>query len=350
MCVSRLGRAALALLLLPLLGSTGDTLRSAAAARRILVGAAVDPTHLGESQYASTLGREFSQIQPENMTKMAAIQPERGLFDFRAADAIVAFSEAHNMKVRGHTLVWHEALPGWLTSAKFTPAEILDIMRTHIRTEVAHFAGRIYAWDVVNEAITGDGAMRSDVYSDRPGTGLPGKYGYIAEAFRVAHDADPKAILFYNDYDTEVSNAKSDAVYEMVRWLISDGVPIGGVGFQCHLALKGIARQDMMANLRRFVALGVEVQITELDVSVPVNAKGIAKPADLDQEARDYSDIAGACLAVRHCTAIQTWGFTDRYSWIPGERKGFGAALPFDVDYRPKPAYRALLDAFTAKP
>lgn len=326
-----------------------DTLRSAGTAHGILIGAAVNPAHLDEPDYASVLAREFSQAQPENVTKMKLIQGQRGVFDFRAADAIVAFAEAHDMKVRGHTLVWHEALPDWLATGTFTPAQMLEIMKTHVRTEVAHFAGQIYAWDVVNEAITKQGAMRSDLYSDKPGTGVAGKYGYIEEAFRTAHEADPKALLFYNDYDTEVSNPKSDAIYAMVRQLLADDVPIGGVGFQCHLNLKGVSRADMIANLKRFVDLGIQVQITELDVRVPVDANGVATAADLDQEARDYADVAAACLAVApHCTAIQMWGFTDRYSWIPRSAKGFGAGLPFDADYRPKPAYRALLDALTA--
>jgi len=349
MCNRRVSGVVLAALLGTLTCFAADTLRSAAAARGILIGAAVDPRHFDEPDYAATLAREFSQIQPENAMKMKPVEGERNVYDFRAADAIVAFAAAHDMKVRGHTLVWHEALPTWLATGTFAPAEVLDIMQTHIRTEVAHFAGRVYAWDVLNEAITKEGAVRSDLYSDRPGTGVPGKSGYIEEAFRTAREADPKALLFYNDYDTEVSNPKSDAIYEMVRSLLSDGVPISGVGFQCHLDLKGVSRQDMIANLRRFVDLGIQVQITELDVRVPVDADGNAKPEDLEQEARVYADVAGACLAVRNCTAIQMWGFTDRYSWIPHSKKGFGAGLPFDADYRAKPAWRALLETLTSK-
>jgi endo-1,4-beta-xylanase len=314
----------------------GDTLRSAAAARGIYIGSAVASRLLQQPEYASVVAREFNQLQPENETKMRFVHPARDRFDFSGGDAIAAFAAAHGMKMRGHVLVWHEAVPDWVTKGGFTPDQLRDILRQHITTEVSHFAGKVYAWDVVNEAVEKDGSMRHSVWSDIP--------DYIADAFRTAHAADPAALLFYNDYDTEGRNAKSDAVYALAQKLLHDGVPINGVGFQCHLTRKGISKQDFMANLARFTALGLQVQITELDVRVPLD-NGAPKPEDLERQARVYADVAGACVATPHCTAIQTWGFTDRYSWVPYVFKGTGAALPFDADYRPKPAYTALLRA-----
>jgi len=313
-----------------------DTLRSAADARGIHIGTAVASRLLQQPEYAAVLAREFNQVQPENETKMRNVHPTRDRFDFSAADAIAAFAAAHGMKMRGHVLVWHEAVPAWVSQGGFTPDQLESILREHITTEVSHFAGRIYAWDVVNEAVEKDGSMRKSVWS-----GIP---NYIAGAFRTAHAADPAALLFYNDYDTEERNAKSDAVYALVQKLLQDGVPINGVGFQCHLTLKGVSKADFMVNLARFTALGLQVQITELDVRIPLE-NGAPKPEDLERQARVYSDVASACVATPHCTAIQTWGFTDRYSWVPHTFKGTGAALPFDADYKPKPAWTALLRA-----
>src|SRR5579884_405329 len=269
--------------------SAAETLRQAAGARGVAIGTAVNPRYFSQTEYATTLAREFDQIQPENAMKMRATQPARDRFDFADGDAIVAFAEQHGMKVRGHTLVWHESLPDWLQKGTFTPPELRDIMLGHIRGEVSHYAGKVYAWDVVNEAVTKDGAMRQDLWNGAPGIGAAGKYGYIEAAFRAAHEADPKALLFYNDYDTEVSNAKSDAIYEMARQLLRDGAPIGGVGFQCHLSAKTtLSREQMTANLRRFADLGLQVQITELDVALPVDAHGVASPENLRLEARLY--------------------------------------------------------------
>src|SRR5581483_6710010 len=186
------------------------------------------------------------------------------------------FAVKNGMKVRGHTLVWHEALPAWLAKGTWKPEELRAILNGHVRAEVAHFAGKVYAWDVVNEAIDKDGSMRQDLWNGKPGIGAPGTYGYIEEAFRTAHAADPQAILFYNDYDSEVANPKSGAIYAMLRELLAHGVPIGGVGFQCHLSDADISPQEMIANFRRFADLGLQVQITELDVRLPVNASGMA--------------------------------------------------------------------------
>jgi endo-1,4-beta-xylanase len=316
-----------------------DSLRGAADARGISIGTAVASRLLQQADYAAILAREFNQVEAENEMKMRATHPARDRFDFTAADAIVAFASTHNMKVRGHTLVWHRSVPEWVDKGGFTAEQLRGILRDHIRTEVSHFAGKVYAWDVVNEAIDEDGTVRHSIWADGPGTGAPGKYGYIEEAFRIAHEADPAALLFYNDYATEARNPKSDAVLEMVRTMLHDGVPVNGVGFQCHFTLSAVSKAEFMANLARFTALGLQVQITELDVRMPLDKQ------DLQQQARVYSDVAAACAATPHCTAIQTWGFTDRYSWIPHTFKGTGAALPFDSDYQPKPAYQSLLKA-----
>jgi len=326
-----------------------DSLLNAAAARGVYIGTAVASRLLQQPQYASVLAGNFNQVQAENEMKMRVIRPTRDQFDFSGGDAIVAFAAAHSMKVRGHTLVWHESVPQWIRTGGFSAEQLRDIVRQHITRVVSHYAGKVYAWDVVNEAIDKDGSMRHSIWYDQPGTGAEGKYGYIEDAFRAAHRADPAALLFYNDYDIEMQNAKSTAVYDMVRAMLHDRIPITGVGFQCHLTVNGVSKSDFVANLARFAALGLQVQITELDVRLPLE-NGRARPDDLQRQARIYGDVASACLTTPHCTAIQTWGFTDRYSWVPHAFPGTGAALPFDADYRPKPAWTALLRALEPRP
>ncbi len=330
-------------LLVPALAAEPETVRDAARKRGVLIGAAVTPRFLAEPEYQTVLGREFSMVEAENEMKFAYIQPSRGHFRFDAPDALVEFGLAHGMKVRGHTLVWHRFLPKWLEQGGFQQAELRALLREHITAEMKHFAGKVYAWDVVNESFNDDGTLRDSLWYDQPGTGAPGKYGYIEEAFRAAHEADPEALLFYNDYDTELPNAKADAIYGMVKDFKARGVPIDGVGFQCHLELKGIESDLFASNLKRFAALGVQVQITELDVRVPLKESAAPTRQQLEQQARIYGDVTSACLSVKACTAIQLWGFTDRHSWIPGWFKGTGAALPFDADYKPKSAWDTML-------
>lgn len=315
----------------------GQTLRELADARGIRFGAAVAPAHLGESEYAATLSREFNQVEPENAMKFGPIHPARDTYNFGPADAIVEFAQAHKMAVRGHTLVWHNQIASWVKSGDFTADQLSTILEEHIRTVVSHFAGKVYAWDVVNEAFESDGKPRKTTWSGTP--------GYIEQALKWAHAADPKAQLFYNDFSAEAINAKSDAIYEMAKDFKARGVPLDGIGLQMHVGLKPGALASLGANIKRITDLGLQVQITELDVKVPVDASGAATPESLEAQAKVYGEIVAACVKNPRCTAIQTWGFTDKYSWIPGTNKGFGAALPFDRNFEAKPAYRAIVEA-----
>jgi endo-1,4-beta-xylanase len=326
------------------------TLREAADRIGLLVGAAVNPAHFSEPEYAATLAREFNMIEPENAMKWPLTEPAPGQFDFSGGDSVVSFAEAHRMKVRGHNLLWHEQNPGWLNNGQFTGAELHDIVRRHISTVARHFAGRVFAWDVVNEAFDEDGAVRHSIWFDRPGIGLADKgTAYVEQAFRWAHDADPKALLFYNDYAAEGINAKSDAIYAMVKDFKQRGVPIDGVGLQMHISTADAANLSSLdANISRLAALGLQVHVTEMDVGLPVAADGqLRDPADAGRQADLYGLVARACAANPGCTAFQAWGFTDKYSWIPAFTHGqHGAALLFDAAYKPKPAFDAVLDAF----
>jgi endo-1,4-beta-xylanase len=334
--------------------SLAQTLRQRADRAGVLVGAAVDPSKLSEASYASTLAREFNMVQPENAMKWGAIRPDREIFNFRPGDEVVAFAKAHGMKVRGHTLLWSEYNPSWLEHGNFTPDQLSQMLQQHIETVMKHYAGQVFAWDVVNEAFLANGQVEPSVWYDSPGIGLAGKgTAYVEQAFRWAHAADPKALLFYNDYDAEGLNAKSDAIYAMLKDFKRRGVPVDGVGLQAHiidLNMKDLS--TLSANLERLAALGLLIHITEMDVGLRVDASGqLLNRADLYTQADIYRYVARACLRQPRCTAFQTWGFTDKYSWIPDFTKGKkGAPLIFDQSYAQKPAYRALLDALSASP
>ena len=334
------------------------SLREAAGRIGLLVGAAVDPARFSEAEYAETLAREFNMVEPENVMKWRYTEPARGQFDFAPGDQVVAFAEAHEMKVRGHNLLWATHNPAWLGQGQFTPAELRGIMREHIARVAGHYAGKVFAWDVVNEAFDKQGGLSHSIWYDRPGIGMASQgTAYIEQAFRWAQEADPKALLFYNDYAAEGMNAKSDAIFAMVKDFKRRGVPIDGVGLQMHLSLDDAGRLSSLdANVNRLAALGVQVHITEMDVGLPVvsgdQASGQpsnADSADARQQADLYGRVAGICARNPGCTAFQTWGFTDRYSWIPafshGER---GAGLLFDADYKAKLCYDAVLKAFEA--
>jgi endo-1,4-beta-xylanase len=277
------------------------------------------------------------------------------------------------MKVRGHALVWHRQNPKWLTEGKYTSGELAEILEKHIKTVAGHYRGKIFAWDVVNEAFDElrQGELRSTIWRDQPGiaiassyelraTSNPGRpelearsstqsYSYIERCFRWAHEADPQALLFYNEAEAETMNPKSDAIYAMVRDFRQRGVPIDGVGFEMHIAHLHADVASISANIKRFTALGVQVHITEMDVALPVDAEGNARAEDLQLQADIYRQIATACVSHPGCTAIQTWGFTDKYSWIGSHsKKAEGAALLFDRNYRSKPAYVALRNTLAA--
>jgi endo-1,4-beta-xylanase len=328
---------------------SAQPLRQLADQRGIRIGAAAAPTYFSESQYGATLAREFNQLEPENAMKFGPIHPGPTSYNFDPADTLVNFAKPNNMSVRGHTLVWHNQLPSWLTGGGFTPAQLSSQLQDHIRTVMGRYAGQVYAWDVVNEAFNDNGTLRSTLWSDSPGIGLTAT-AYIEQAFRWAHDADPKALLFYNDYGAELTNAKSDAIYAMVQDFKSRGVPFDGVGLQMHLTTNTGSLASMEANLRRLTGLGVQVQITELDVRIPVDSSGNATAADLATQAQIYHDIVALCLKFSRCTAVQTWGFTDEHSWIPGTYPGLGAALEFDTNYQPKAAYTSMTSAFQSAP
>jgi endo-1,4-beta-xylanase len=320
--------------------SQDQPLRALAEARGIDFGAAVSMRPLREDErYAEVLRGEFSMVVGENAFKWDAIHPFTSRYYFDDTDAIVAFAEANGMAIRGHTLVWHNQNPTWLARRTKTRDDAIAVLKDHIQTVVGRYKGKIVAWDVVNEAVDDStGELRESPWLTAIGP------DYIALAFQFAHEADPVAKLYYNDYGAEGVGGKGDAVFELVKGLKEQGVPIHGVGWQGHFEGSSFIL-DMKTNGERLAELGLEVSITELDVRIPV------PPTDpgLAQQAKTYGTATGICLALANCRAIVTWGITDRHSWVPGFFPGKGAALPFDENYQPKPAYKAIAEALRQK-
>ena len=242
------------------------------------------------------------------------------------------FARAHDMRVRGHALLWHLQLPDWVDGSA-------EQVKRHIDGVVGHYRGKVAEWDVVNEALSDQGGLRQNLFLGAQGP------DYIARAFADAHAADPDALLAYNDYGAESPDTpKGRALYKLVRGLKRVGAPIDVVGFQTHVDSRPIAGFERQ--LRRVAALGVDVELTEVDVRLP------AKPtrADLDAQAIAYRRIVGACAAVARCRGITFWGLDDGDSWVPQFFPGTGSALLLDRHLQPKPAYRAVRDALRSAP
>ena len=340
----------------PLAGQT--TLRQAASARAIPIGAAASadeygsPDLLKNPAYANLLSSQYSMLEPGNAMKWDVTQPTQTTFNFQPGDELVAFAQANGMRVRGHNLCWHTQFPSWLApyAARATPAQMATLLENHITTEVSHFKGQVFAWDVVNEAFNDPSGsavpgLRDSIWYDQPGIGQSGT-GYIEQAFRWAHVADPNALLFYNDYSIEGPGAKFTAVYNMVQDFVQRGVPIHGVGFEMHLMANGYPSAAGLAqNMQQLAALGLQVHITEMDVRLPVDSNGNASAANLQAQAQVYQTIMTVCLQQPNCTAFQVWGVSYADSWIPGFFPGYGAALPFDKNDQPTAAFNALVTA-----
>jgi endo-1,4-beta-xylanase len=354
--------AVAAALALPVLacGGTGDTpaspgttpptpgppysevapLRDAAATSGRMVGAALFSSRLGsDPSYSGAASRHFSYVTAEWEMKWDPVQRTPGVYDFSGADRIVDFAETRGMKVKGHALVWHGATPAWVGT--LSPPELRIAFEDHIRTVASRYRGRLWAWDVVNEAIDdSQPGLRSTVFSRGLGS------DYVAEAFRLARRADPDAQLIYNDYGGEGLGRKSNDVYSLVRDLRQRGL-VDGVGLQMHISASSFPPvADIAANIRRLAALGLQVNLSEMDVRVrDVPGDTTVK---LERQRQVYRDVVAACVAEPRCEAVTFWGFTDAHSWIDG---AFGPDDPllFDAQYRAKPAFFGVEDALLGR-
>ncbi|WP_052737673.1 endo-1,4-beta-xylanase [Bacillus sp. SA1-12] len=319
-----------------------DPLKAEAEKNDFLIGSAVryDPL-MKEEDYREKIKEEFNVITIENEMKFSTIHPEPYVYDFTEADAIVEFANENNIKVRGHTLV-HRSLPKWLTEGNYSKEEVREILKSHIKTVVTHYRGKVFAWDVVNEAFTEDGEYRDNFWLRKLGP------EYIKLAFKWAHEADPDALLFYNDYDNEEVNKKSTAIYEHINNIKSKGVPVHGVGFQMHTTINNeYDFKSTQENMKRLAKSNLQVHITELDIKLQDRTE-LTFQEKLDKQSGIYGDILSTCLSANNCKALVMWGFTDKHSWIPKQTETDDYPLIFDRNYQPKPSYDVLNDILSS--
>lgn len=300
-------------------------------------GSATDNGELTDTQYTAILSdtANFGQITPGNTQKWEYIEPTQNTFSYTQGDVVTSFAENNGQILRCHNLVWYNQLPSWVTSGTWTNATLIAAMKNHIQNEVTHYKGQCYAWDVVNEAFNDDGTYRTDVFYNTIGP------EYIPIAFETAALYDSTVKLYYNDYNIDYAGAKATAAQNLVSSLKARGIKIDGVGLQGHFIVGSTpSLSAQTANLESFTALGVEVAYTELDIrftSLPPSTSGLA------QQATDYVNTVGACLAVADCVGITVWDYTDKYSWIPSTFSGEGEACLWNADYTTKPAYASVI-------
>lgn len=314
-----------------------------------LIGAALNAAQFsGRDTVGATLVRaQFNTTTSENVLKWQAVHPLPGTYDFAAADRYVAFGERNGMFIVGHTLVWHKQTPSWVfqdSSGRPVSRDTLLVrLRDHIHTVVGRYRGRIRGWDVVNEALNEDGTLRPTPWLQIIGE------DYIAQAFRFAHEADPDAELYYNDYSLENAPKRSGAL-DLVRRLRNEGVPIAAVGLQGHDRMDWPTPAQQDSTIAAFAALGVHVMITELDIDVlppDLNPYPDSLPDSMQQAlAQRYAALFAVYL--RHADAITRvtfWGVSDGSSWLNNwpVRGRTNYPLLFDRLHRKKPAFEAVI-------
>ncbi|MFY1615241.1 endo-1,4-beta-xylanase [Micromonospora sp. WMMD736] len=342
---------------------TAQTLAALGQRHGLKIGTAVNADALNDAtdpRYRQLAASEFSSVTAENAMKWESLEPTRGTYDWTAADQLIQFAQRNHQSVRGHVLVWHNQLPAWLTSGvadgTISKAELRELLRKHITAVVSRYKGKIWQWDVVNEAVSDPWDTPSTLHYKGFWAQNLGP-DYIADAFRWARAADPKALLFYNDYNIEAfgsgnpADDKTQFVYDMAKGLRAKGVPIDGVGSQGHLGTQygNFDTLQVTAALKRFSALGLATAFTEVDVRSQMTAGVQAGNSEeinprLQASAANFSVLMKACLAVRDCLSYTVWGFSDKYSWVPDwfNDPPEGLATIYDENYQPKRAYQEL--------
>jgi endo-1,4-beta-xylanase len=338
------------------ISGTGS-LKAHAAARGLLTGCAVNANLLREDEgFRNLLAGQYNIVVPENCLKWNMLRPTAKTYNFGDADSLVAFAEAHGMKVRGHNLVWHEALPGWFAGT-VNKDNAQKFLVDHIRAVGGRYKGKIHSWDVVNEAIWIPDGRPDGLRSSSPWFQLLGP-GYIDLAFRTARETDPTALLTYNDYSIEYDNdeegKKRAAVLALLRRMKADKVPLDALGIQSHL--HAASKDGFNKGVRELIdgakALGLQVFITELDVNDDTVAA--ADMAERDKIVADvYRSYLATALGGSEVTAVLTWGASDKNTWLNNGTKfrkqhpeRLQRPLPFDSDYAPAPAFFAMRDSF----
>lgn len=340
------------------------------------IGAAVNIRSLSGPE-ADLIVREFNSVTPENDMKMGPIHPRENFYNWSNADSIVNFALKHHIKVRGHNLLWHAQAPNWMfkdsTGAQVSKEVLLARLKTHITAVVNHFKGKIYAWDVVNEAIDDNPAnyLRNSMWYKICGE------DFIPKAFEYAHEADPSVALYYNDYNSE-DTSKREKIYKLLKSLVDAKVPITGVGLQGHWKLDNPSADLIRKAIERYASLGLKIQVTELDITIrgprrsPVGQNPSNPPQQLPvdsgltpalalQQAKRYQQVFEIFRKYKNViTGVTFWNVSDHYSWLDSRNGGLagGAAatdpasrtvrkaypLLFDENYQRKQAYWSVVN------
>jgi len=308
----------------------GERLRNLAAGRGVKLGYA-SLLEISEqpdaSLYESIANAEFDIVTAENSMKWGYINPEQGRYRFADADRLARVARENQQDLHAHALVWYTQLPSWIINSNVNDRE--GFMNGFIDTMVSRYNNDVAVWDVVNEALEDDGTMRNSVWFEAMGE------GHIDRAFHRTRNAGATGELIYNDYDIAMPGPKSEAMIRLVTRLVNEGVPIDGVGFQMHLDADFTDFAGVANTFSRIRALGLDIYITELDVSIRNSSQ------NEQQQAAVYSAVLQNCLNEPNCKALQIWGFTDRHSW----RRQYNPLI-MDRNYQPKPAYQALQGVF----
>ncbi|CCH51773.1 Endo-1,4-beta-xylanase [Fibrisoma limi BUZ 3] len=310
-----------------------------------------------DPQMTEFIARQFNMATPENVMKSGPIHPKWDTYNFEMADKLVAFGKKHNIKINGHTLVWHSQLPPFIRGIKSSDS-IRTFFNEHIKTVAGRYKGKVFSWDVVNEALNEDGTMRKSVFLQHLGD------NFVTEAFRLAQEADPKAELYYNDYNNE-QPAKRAGCITLIKKIQDAKVRIDGVGIQGHWHVGKVPLKDIEESILQYAALGLKVMFTELDIEVlPRNFQGAdvnqrmvnneqsnpyanGLPDSVQQQlAADYEALFKLLLKHKDkVTRVTFWGVNDGDSWLNNWpiRGRTSYPLLFDRNNQPKPAFYKVL-------
>jgi len=326
-----------------------------------IIGTALNTRQIEEKDTGAVLlvPQQFNAVTPENVMKAEIIQPGWDMFNFKVADELVEYAARHNMKVNAHTLIWHNQLPAFMRHIQDADS-VKEYFQKHITTVASRYDGKVYSWDVVNEALNEDGTLRNSIFLQKLGE------GYIVEAFRMAQKAAPHTKLYYNDYNIEQPAKRAGAI-ALIKKIQAAGVRIDGVGIQGHWKYNTVPMHDIEESIKAFAALGIEVMFTELDLSVLPNSwdsstaevsQTAAGSANMNPyknglpdsvaaaQAKAYTDLFSLFLKYhQYVSRVTFWGVADGVSWLNGWpiRGRTNYPLLFDRQYKPKPAFYSII-------
>jgi len=330
------------------------------------IGTAMNAQQIEEKDPAADalIEQQFNAVTPENIMKAEIIHPQWDKYNFDLADQLVDYAKKHNMIVNAHNLIWHSQLPFFVRRMKDADS-VRQYFTNHINTVASRYDGKVYSWDVVNEALNEDGTMRKDIFLEKLGD------DYVVEAFRLAQKAAPHTKLYYNDYNIEQPKKRAGAI-ALIKKIQAAGVRIDGVGIQGHWHVDNVPMKEIEESIKEFSALGIEVMFTELDLSVLPNPRGRANSADISQMANYnaqinpytkglpdsmqqklatvYADLFNLFLKYSNkISRVTFWGVNDGQSWLNGFPVPGRTNYPllFDREFKPKPAFYAVIDAKT---